>query len=91
MGIFDSYEDEARKNRKKIIVEKVKGKINEEGISNLVPQSDWQRLIVEQNQAIIELLALTASGTLGGAMGGSIGLQNYYETLAKMGNLNIDE
>ena len=47
--------------------------------------------MVEQNQEIIELLDLTSSNSIGGALGGSIGLKTYYETLAKMGNLNIEE
>jgi len=45
MGLFDSPEETARKER----IKKMKAKIANEGISNIIPEKDYQKILIEQN------------------------------------------
>ena len=61
MGFFDSAEEkEAKKTSKE-----VKAKIEKTGLSNLVSEADLLKVIVEQNECLIQLAANNAISNAG--------------------------
>ena len=87
MGILSGPEENEREYR----IKKIKEKIDKVGIHDFIPERRYEQLIVLQNQAIIELLTLTASDSLAATEGGSIGLDRYYSSLAILSNMNLDD
>lgn len=61
MGFWDTPEEEEKKDR----VKKMKSSINKDGLSNIVNEKDYQKLMIEQNQTIIDLLTVIAIGQSG--------------------------
>lgn len=86
MGLFtplsDDYESDAQEER----IEKMKKDISEKGLSNIVNERNHQRLIIEQNQAIISLLATNAvvNGGTAGAVKTLVDLNMYYESIERL-------
>ena len=86
MGLFtplsDDYENDAQEER----IEKMKKDISEKGLSNIVNERNHHRLIIEQNQAIISLLATNAvvNGGTAGAVKTLVDLNMYYESIERL-------
>ena len=86
MGLFtplsDDYESDAQEER----IEKMKKDISEKGLSNIVNERNHQRLIIEQNQAIISLLATNAvvNGGTAVAVKTLVDLNMYYESIERL-------
>jgi transcriptional regulator of heat shock response len=81
MGLFDSTEEkEAKKVQKE-----VKDDIEKTGLSNLVNEADLLKIIVEQNECLIQLAANNAISNAG--MVGDIlvigSTQMYYKNIKK--------
>lgn len=76
---------EKEKLKDKLLTGKIKAKIHEKGISNLVQAENQTKVLIAQNQHMIELLQIicTAQNTLSG--GFAINAQNnYYKELTKL-------
>ena len=82
MGIFDSPEETARKER----IKKMKAKIANEGISNIIPEKDYQKILIEQNQAIIDLLIVNTivSSGVAGDVATLVHQDNYYKSIERV-------
>lgn len=79
MGFFDSAEEKAEKQKIKDIKESIST-----GLADKIDEKDYQKVIIEQNEAIIGLLGLQVINSSG--MGGAFTLihQNiYYKNLEK--------
>jgi len=61
MGFFDTKEEKQKKEEIKLTQEKV----NKEGISNLVNDTDLLKVIVEQNECLIRIAATNAISNAG--------------------------
>lgn len=86
MGWLDSPEENERKKR----VAKMKDRIAKEGISNIVPEKDYQKILIEQNQTIIDLLVvntIVSSGIAGDAVT-IVHQDNYYKAIERVLNNN---
>jgi hypothetical protein len=84
MGFFDSSETEQKKER----IKKMRGIAATKGISSIINPQDYQKVLIEQNEAIINLLAVNAiavSGLAGDAVT-IVYLNSYYEALERITN-----
>ena len=82
MGLFDSQEDVDRKER----VNNMKNKIATEGLSNIIPEKDYQKIIIEQNQTLIDLMitnTIVSSGMAGDVVT-IIHQDNYYKSIERV-------
>ena len=82
MGWLDSKEEKEQKER----IKKMKGLIQENGLSNMFNDKDFQKVIIEQNHTIINLLivqAIAQSG-LGGDVVTLVHQDSYYQALEKL-------
>jgi hypothetical protein len=61
MGFFESKEEKQKKEEIKLTQEK----INKEGVSNLVNDTDLLKVIVEQNECLIGIAATNAISNAG--------------------------
>jgi len=61
MGLFDSAEEKAAKK----VQNEVKESISKKGLSNLVNETDLLKIIVEQNECLIQLAANNAISNAG--------------------------
>ena len=64
----------------------MKAKIATEGISNIIPEKDYQKILIEQNQAIIDLLianTIVSSGVAGDVVT-LIHQDNYYKSIERV-------
>ena len=79
MGFFDSDEEKEAKQ----IQNQIKGSIEKTGLSNLVNETDLLKIIVEQNECLIQLAANNAisnAGIVGDALVIS-STQTYYKNI----------
>jgi|GEM_PF-2593549 hypothetical protein len=84
MGFWDSPQEEERKNR----VKKMQTKIAEDGLSNIIDEKDYQKLMIEQNQTIIDLLTVSAivqSGIAGDTVT-IVHTNRYYDAIERIIN-----
>ena len=84
MGFWDSPQEEKRKNR----VKKMQTKIAEDGLSNIIDEKDYQKLMIEQNQTIIDLLTVSAivqSGIAGDTVT-IVHTNRYYDAIERIIN-----
>jgi len=84
MGFWDSPQKEERKNR----VKKMQTKIAEDGLSNIIDEKDYQKLMIEQNQTIIDLLTVSAivqSGIAGDTVT-IVHTNRYYDAIERIIN-----
>ena len=81
MGLFDSAEEKEAK----IVQKEVKENIQTTGLSNLVNEADLLKIIVEQNECLIQLAANNAISNAG--MVGDVlvitSTQMYYKNVKK--------
>ena len=80
MGFFDSDEERAEKQKIKDIKESIST-----GIADKIDSKDYQKVIIEQNEAIIGLLGLQVinSGGFGGDAFALIHQNMYYKNIEK--------
>ena len=84
MGFWHSPQEEERKNR----VKKMQTKIAEDGLSNIIDEKDYQKLMIEQNQTIIDLLTVSAivqSGIAGDTVT-IVHTNRYYDAIERIIN-----
>lgn len=82
MGFWDTPEEEAEKAE----LQELQQRIAQEGLSNIVSPADYQKIIIEQNQAMINLLqviGITNSGIAGDAFV-LMHQKGYYEQIKKV-------
>lgn len=82
MGFFDSQEDIERKDR----IDRMKTLIAKKGLANIIDEKDYQKVLIEQNQTIIDLLIVSAiaqSGIAGDAVT-LIHQNRYFEALERV-------
>ena len=80
MGFFDSDETKAEKQKIKDIKESIST-----GIADKVDPKDYQKLLIEQNEAIIGLLGLLVvnSSGIGGDVFALVQQNMYYKNIEK--------
>jgi hypothetical protein len=84
MGWFESKEDIAKKE----LVKNMQREIGIKGLSNLVDEKDYQKVLIEQNETMIALLSVIAIGQSGiaGDVVTITHTNRYYDALSKIIN-----
>ena len=83
MGFFDSDEEIRAKEEAKKTQQEVQGSIAKTGLANLVNEADLLKIIVEQNECLIQLTANNAvsnAGMVGDAFV-IVSTQKYYNSI----------
>lgn len=82
MGFFDTPEEKRAKEKVKEMQTAIQ---REGGLGNYVSPEDYQKVIIEQNQCMINLLTTLCSGqnAISGS-GATIFVQMYYDTLSRI-------
>ena len=86
MGWFESEEETRKKDLAKRLEKRMKDKIANEGLGNIINPEDYQKVLIEQNETIISLLGVIAIGQSGIA-GDAVTLvhtSRYYEALNRI-------
>ena len=81
MGFFDSPEEEAAKKKVKAIATNLST-----GLADKVDPKDYQKILIEQNQALIGLMGLMVVGQRPGLIGDAfaiIHVNQYYNNIDK--------
>lgn len=86
MGLFTPLNEEYERDAQEERIEEMKKDISEKGLSNIVNERNHQKLIIEQNQAIISLLATNAvvNGGTAGTIKTLVDLNMYYESIERL-------
>jgi hypothetical protein len=82
MGLFDSSETTQQKER----IKKMRANVEANGLSSMIDPSDYQKVIIEQNDAMINLLAtntIAVSGLAGDALT-LVHLNRYYKAIENL-------
>jgi hypothetical protein len=84
MGWFESKDD----IKKKELVKNMQREIGIKGLSNLVDEKDYQKVLIEQNETMIALLSVIAIGQSGiaGDVVTIAHTSRYYDALSKIIN-----